>query len=87
MAIIEGARQRLGVEAGVAGDTSGYGPFVYSSTVNGGTPSSGTFAAGTALPGALCIAPNANAGATPKLFVNTGTALAAPVWTVAGSQS
>lgn len=87
MAIIEGAKQRVGVEAGVAGDLSGYGPFVYASTVNGGTPGSGTFAAGTANPGAICMAPYANAGATPKLFVNTGTALAVPVWTVAGTQS
>lgn len=83
---IEGARYRTGPNAGVAGDTIGYGPYVYSSTVNGGTPGT-AFMAGTAQPGAICCAPLANAGATPKLFVNTGTALAAPSWTVVGSQS
>lgn len=86
MPYIEGSRFRVGVEAGAAGDLSGYGPFVYSSTVNGGTPGT-AFAAGTANPGALCLAPLAAAGATPKAFINTGTALATPTWTVIGSQS
>ena len=86
MPVIEGARYRTGAAAGVAGDTTGYGPYVYDSTVNGGTPGT-AFQAGTAQPGAICCAPKAADGATPKLFVNTGTALASPSWTVVGSQS
>lgn len=83
MSIIEGARQRAGVDAGVAGDLTGYGPAVYSSTANGGTPAGGTagFGAGTLVPGALVIA-----ASSTKLFINTNTE-ASPTWTVVGSQS
>jgi hypothetical protein len=81
MPFIKNARFRTGISAGVAGDTSGYGPFVNPGTANSGTPAGGTagFGAGTAQPGALAI------GGT-KLFINTNTK-ASPTWTVVGGQS
>ena len=76
MPVIEGARYRLGVNAGVAGDLTGYGP-----ATNAGAPTSGTTFAGTLEKGALVI-DITNA----KLYINTGTK-ANPTWTVVGSQS
>lgn len=76
--IMPGVRQRAGAAAGVSGDLTGYGPTVNSGTANLGTPGT-AFGAGIIQPGGLVI------GGT-KLFVNTGT-LAAPTWTVVGSQS
>lgn len=83
MAIIEGKRHRLPASAGVAGDLTGYGPFVHEGTAAGGTPVDGTAGtqAGVAQPGALLIS-----GAAAKLFINTNT-LASPTWTVVGGQS
>jgi hypothetical protein len=77
MPIIEGARQRLGAEAGAAGDPTGYGPAVYSGTAQGGTPAGGTagFGAGTLEPAAIV-----QSVAAKKLFYNTGTK-ANPTWT------
>lgn len=83
MGIIEGARHRVPITAGVAGDITGYGPFVHTGTVSGGTPVDGTAGtqAGVAQPGAILIS-----AAATKLFINTNT-LASPTWTVVGGQS
>lgn len=78
MAIIEGSRPRMGVEAGSVGDPTGYGP-----QVSEGTPAAGTvgFGAGTLEAAALVLDVT-----NKKLFINTGTK-ASPTWTVVGSQS
>ena len=75
MPVIEGARYRLGASAGVAGDPTGYGPYV-----NAGVPASGYLNA-TAEKGALVIDTT-----NGKLYINTGTK-AATVWTVVGAQT
>jgi hypothetical protein len=72
MGVIEGARYRIG---GEAGDLTGYGP-----VISAGTPGT-AFGAGTLEKGALVI----NTG-TGKLHINTGTK-SAPTWTVVGAQS
>lgn len=86
MPVIEGARYRTGAAAGVSGDTTGFGPYVNSSTATGGTPASGTagFQAGVAEIGALAVAQGG--AAAGKVFVNTNTK-ASPTWTVVGGQS
>ncbi len=72
MAIVEGAKLRLGVQSGsAAGDI---GPFE-----SAGIPASG-YLNGIAKKGALVIDTT-----NGKLYVNTGT-LAATVYTVAGAQ-
>ncbi len=72
MAIIEGAKPRLGVQTGSS--TGDLGPFE-----SAGIPASG-FLNGVAKKGALVVDTT-----NGKLYVNTGT-LAATVWTVAGAQ-
>ena len=73
MAIIEGARHRLGPSEG---DTSGFGPFL-----NAGAPVNGTTFDEIAEKGALLI-DTTNA----KLYINTGTK-SASVSTVVGTQT
>lgn len=77
---IKNARYRTGVESGVSGDTTGYGPAIHTGTANAGTPGT-AFGAGTIEAGGLVISTSGK-----KLFINTGTK-AAPTWTVVGSQS
>lgn len=72
MAVIEGARHRLGSSEG---DTTGFGPFR-----NAGAPTGATFQ-NVAEKGALLI-DTTNA----KLYINTGTK-ASPTWTVVGTQT
>lgn len=75
MPYIEGAQFRTGAEAGVSGDTTGYGP-----ALSAGTPGT-AFGAGTLEIGAVVISTT-----TGKHYSNTGTK-AAPTWTAIGSQS
>ncbi len=74
MPTIEGARHRLGAEAGASGNLTGYGPFL-----SAGVPASG-YQNGTAEKGALVINT-----VTGVLYINTGTK-AATVYTVVGAQ-
>lgn len=76
MAVKEGARFRTGIEAGTSGDPTGYGPIL-----SAGSPTSGTFGAGTAEAGGLAIDTT-----NKKLYINTGSKTV-PAWTVVGSQS
>jgi hypothetical protein len=71
MAVITGARFRTGANAGVSGDTTGYGPFVLAGVPVDGT--SGT-QAGVAEKGAICIDTT-----NGKLYVN-GNTKASPTW-------
>lgn len=80
MPYIEGARFRMGVEAGASSDMTGYGPVVYAGTANAGTPGT-AFGAGTIEPGGLVLTTTGK-----KVYVNTGTKLA-PTWTPVGSQA
>lgn len=73
MAIIEGAKPRVGVQTGSS--TGDVGPFE-----SAGVPGAG-YLNGIAKKGAIC-----SDTTNGKLYINTGT-LAATVWTVVGTQA